>query len=123
MKRILCIDDSFTRYSEFYKQACALGYEVMISDDPSFVGLLLDLHRSEIVGICLDHDMTCGRDGTWFANEYLIQRNIPVAIVSLNPGGANNIAKLFDEYNVEYIITPAGGKSFIHSVMKFFEQK
>jgi len=57
-----------------------------------------------IIGICLDHDMPF-YSGRVFA-KILREKNIPIAITSLNIMGAGRISDILDEYETPNIELP-----------------
>lgn len=119
--RILCIDDEPLRYAEFYVLAQKRGFLVTITDHPTMVQMYLDnpLDDVPLVGVCLDHDMP-HQDGFYFANQHLISRNFPVAIVSVNPAGASKIQALLEEYETPCGLFPAATRGWELEVLEFF---
>ena len=93
---ILCIDDSYDRYSKFARMAAEKGLVAVIGYGPEFINFYLNNCRNQIVGICLDHDMP-GYNGRKVAQNDLSEFNIPVVITSSNPLGANAIKDILDE--------------------------
>lgn len=104
---VLCIDDDGTRYAGRAHEAfSARGWLPLITDDPGAVAYYLERHRDRIVGVCLDHDMR-SESGVYFAREHLAPLSLPVAIVSANVVGAENIARILCDYGVVYTKAPA----------------
>lgn len=98
---VLCIDDEPDRY----RRLVPLVGTVLVTDCPETFEFWLALYRPRILGVCLDHDMR-HKPGTWFARR-LGEFSIPVAITSMNPIGADDIADILDECGVRRIMTPA----------------
>lgn len=93
---ILAIDDEPIRYESLN--------DVIVSCRRQEVAFYLNKYKFDL--ICLDFDMPFV-DGEQLAREFLIERNIPVCIVTLNEYGRNKIKTLLDEYEVPNFICPA----------------
>ena len=122
MKRILCIDDEPCRYDRFYPMALHRGLDVVISHDPTLLQLYFahPLPGSELVGVCLDHDMPLA-DGHALARSFLIERGVPVAVVSTNEAGRNRIARLLEEYDTPCSIIPATVQGWEQHALTLFQ--
>lgn len=118
---ILCIDDDGTRYAGRAHEAFfARGWLPLITDEPGAVAYYLGVYRERIVGVCLDHDMRT-ENGVFFAREHLAPISLPVAIVSGNPAGADNIAAVLLEYGVPHLKAPAIGKGWPEKAVALFD--
>ncbi len=67
---ILCIDDSYDRYTKFAHLAAEQGFVAVVGYGPAFINFYLDNCRDQIVGTCLDHDMP-GYNGQVVARDHL----------------------------------------------------
>jgi hypothetical protein len=107
---VLCIDDDGDRYERFVPLCREREWLPLITDEPAAAGLYLREYGDRIVGVCLDHDMR-ERNGVWFARSLLAERSFPVAIVSANVVGAENIARVLTDYGVMWLKAPASHDS------------
>ncbi len=118
---ILCIDDVPTRYINLASAALARGVVAVVTCREEEVDFYLKYHY--VFGICLDHDMPF-QNGLTIAQKFLIERSIPVAIVSHNPPGVKSIADILNDYEVENIISPAQNSiGWAESIVNWFETK
>jgi hypothetical protein len=75
---------------------------------------------SNIFGVCLDHDMPFD-NGTFFAQNFLSERTIPVVISSHNHAGSRNILAILNDYETPAIHLPhQTGSDWINQVMSWF---
>lgn len=119
---VLCIDDDGTRYAGRAHEAfTARGWLPIITDEPGAVAYYLGVYRERIVGVCLDHDMRTV-DGVHFAREHLAPLSLPVAIVSGNMVGAENIARVLCDYGVVYVKAPAIGRGWAEKAVSLFDR-
>lgn len=105
MRWVLAIDDSPRRYTHLaHKLQGLIG--IVISYDPEAVDFYLNRSPYKFCGILLDHDMPI-ENGKWFAEKYLIDRNIPVVVTSHNPGAAVSLEHFLVEWGVPTLRSPA----------------
>lgn len=119
MQAILCIDDDPIRYlalTRFFLDHYRT-IPVLISCRIPEVKFYLENYK--VAGVCLDHDMPI--NGTFFATQFLIERNIPVVVASHNPGGAMNIMDILAEWEVPHMYRPAKDTdTWLKDVVSFF---
>lgn len=124
MKRdiIIAIDDSFTRYVAMSKLAAKCGITVIITENPEYIQMLLDITpKNRVLGICMDHDMP-GRNALTIARDLVGHKNYPVMIVSTNLPGAENIREILEEYAVPHVGKyPAGQPDWEYKILNWFE--
>lgn len=120
IKIILCVDDTPVRYNRLAALAAERGFVVVVTCRFEDVKFYLDNDCYDPIGVCLDHDMP-NYDGTSFAREFFMERNIPVVISSHNPGGSEKIAAVLDTYLTPYCYAPAKNRDYwVQEVLNFF---
>ncbi len=109
-KTILCIDDSVERYDKLHKLCWANeahGYQLIITRHMEDITWYLDRRLDyNIIGICLDHDLGSGLPTGHYIAKYKLFEcpDIPVAIVSVNQRGADNIANTLREQDHQDVV-------------------
>lgn len=116
---LLCIDDEPIRYIRLANHLREINSRTVVAVTCKIDEVNFYLKTADVIGVCLDHDMPVR--GTSFAQHFFTERNIPVMIVSHNPGGALKIMDILNEFGTPNIYCPVKDtKSWLDSVIRFF---
>lgn len=96
---ILAIDEDVSRYSRMVRPLARAGLALVQTSQPTVIEHVLA--SGGVAAVMLDYDLPDHR-GTYYAERFLLERDLPVLVTSGNPTGAKELEALLDEHGVEY---------------------